>query len=563
MSELIGAVMGRSSNETDDSYSITTQIEAGVAYAASHGITIPEQYRFREDFTGKVIDRPELTKIRHLIRTHQIQALIVYATDRLARRVSVGEILLDEMFDHNVQLHIVMWGAAVRETPEDRLRFNFETTFSGFEREKIIERTQRGKRKKASEGKLIANNRPPFGYSINGQKTNFVINEYAPIVREILLLYGMEQTNTLKIVALMQQKGYKTPGMVYYEQRLAVYRAKLEANIITPEQYAEKEMRGLRLRGQDRWTEGVVYKILSNHQAYAGTYTIQFLGNTYDIRVPAIISQEEAAAVARMLATGRRKFARKTTYRTDMLMARRLTCAFHDYSYLGKHNQYGYTYYMCSSKRDRCPDPCTNPSVPGKVIDRLTREFITELLLNPAHLFAWWEAQRAEEVQQNEQIEAHLADVAARIEATTQKLHRTLDRLTDNLDDDEYTFYIQQRESLKSLLAEYREEYEIASKKRVVTQVDPMLIEDFATLGKVHEETLRTSTDFSFWRGLVDDLDIEGIIGIEGDRQYIDFVVFGRPRKRTYLDQEKGDVLSDASSNLRSSVLPCCSTRRA
>jgi hypothetical protein len=191
----------------------------------------------------------------------------------------------------------------------------------------------------------------------------------------------------------------------------------------------------------------------------------------------------------------------------------------------------------------------------------LTREFITELLLNPAHLFAWWEAQQAEEAQQNEQLETHLADVAARIEATTQKLHRTLDRLTDNLDDDEYAFYSQQRDNLKSLLAEYREEFEIASKKRVVTQVEPGIIEDFATLGKTYEETLRTSTDFTFWRGLVDDLDIEGIIGMEGDRQYIDFVVFGKPRKREYLDQEKGDVPSDASSNQRYSESPCCLTK--
>ncbi len=55
-------------------------------------------------------------------------------------------------------------------------------------------------------------------------------------------------------------------------------------------------------------------------------------------------------------------------------------------------------------------------------------------------------------------------------------------------------------------------------------------------MGQAYAETLRTSTDFTFWRGLVDDLDLEGIIGAEGDRQYIDFVVLGKTRTREYLD---------------------------
>ena len=84
-----------------------------------------------------------------------------------------------------------------------------------------------------------------------------------------------------------------------------------------------------------------------------------------------------------------------------------------------------------------------------------------------------------------------------------------LDRLTDRLDRDEEGYYTQQRDALKKLLAEYREE----------------------------RETLETADDFTFWRGLVDDLDITGIIGIDEEgRRYIDFIVFGK-RKREYFDR--------------------------
>ncbi len=136
---MIAAVMGRSSNEKDDAYSIGSQIDAALAYAPTNDLIVPQEYVFREDFSGRVLDRPQLTKIRALIREHKIQALVIYATDRLARRTGVGEILLDEFIEHGVQLHIVQWGTYVKSTPEDRLRFNFETTFSSFERDKFME----------------------------------------------------------------------------------------------------------------------------------------------------------------------------------------------------------------------------------------------------------------------------------------------------------------------------------------------------------------------------------------------------------------------------------------
>src|SRR5689334_2876729 len=108
---MIGAVMGRTSKETDDAFSVSSQIDAGLFYAKEHGITIPDDYIFREDCSGKLLDRPEYNKIRELIRARKIHILIIYATDRLARRVSIGEIFLDEVFENDVQLHIVAWGS--------------------------------------------------------------------------------------------------------------------------------------------------------------------------------------------------------------------------------------------------------------------------------------------------------------------------------------------------------------------------------------------------------------------------------------------------------------------
>src|SRR3712207_1584855 len=97
---MVAVVYGRTSKETDDAYSVSSQIDANLAYAEKNGLTVPDEYIFREDFTGKLLDRPEFNKIRTLIRNRRIEAVIIHATDRLARKVSVGEILLDEMMAH-------------------------------------------------------------------------------------------------------------------------------------------------------------------------------------------------------------------------------------------------------------------------------------------------------------------------------------------------------------------------------------------------------------------------------------------------------------------------------
>lgn len=166
---MLAAIYGRTSKEVDDAYSVSSQIDAGIEYAKPNDLRVPEAYLFREDFTGRVIDRPELQRIRQLVRERKIQALIVYATDRLTRRVSVGEILLDELFEYGVQLHIIQWGTYVKNTPEDKLRFNFETTFSSFERDKLSVLPV-GSAKKPVRGICLATKYHRLATHITGQR---------------------------------------------------------------------------------------------------------------------------------------------------------------------------------------------------------------------------------------------------------------------------------------------------------------------------------------------------------------------------------------------------------
>lgn len=534
-----GAVYGRTSQETDDAYSVSSQIDACLDYAKLHKIDVPSEYVFREDYTGKAFDRPEYTKIRTLIKARAIDCLVVYATDRLARKVSVGEIFLDEMIENGVSLHLVSWGQAIRTTPEDKLRFNFETTFSSFERDKIFERTMRGKIKKASMGGLVGNMRPPFGYSLNQYKNNFVVNEYASYVRQILILYGIEQLKPVDIAKKMQLLGVPTPGYLQYVHLMEVYRFKLDSGRISKEEYDRKEQTARRQLRQNRWTANNIYPILDNAYTYAGEHTFVMNRQTFTITVPPIITKEEAEAVKRMLSIGRSKHYRKEHTAYQFLMARRLRCGVCGYSFRMAYNQKKYEYYMCGSKRGRNTVVCTNKGVIRPIIDDLTKVFVRELLLSPERLFAYWSRQREEEAKANEGVLAEIEMLEKRIDQTRDKLNRTLDRLTDKLDDDEKAYYIQQKEDLKKLLAEYREERDARQQRLVKPDVSEELIEDFASLGREYKDVLETSEDFTFWRGLVDDLDVTGIVGADEQGRYIDFVIFGQTRKRDYFTRNK------------------------
>src|SRR3954469_12485280 len=104
MTAKIGASYGRTSHEKDDAFSVSSQLKRNREYARSLDIHIPEEYEFAEDFTGKVIDRPELSRVRQLMRSKAITVLIVYATDRLARDTAVANYLLEECFRYGVEL---------------------------------------------------------------------------------------------------------------------------------------------------------------------------------------------------------------------------------------------------------------------------------------------------------------------------------------------------------------------------------------------------------------------------------------------------------------------------
>lgn len=546
------AAYGRTSKETDDAFSVSSQIEANLQYARNNGMYVPPEYVFREDFTGKAFDRPEYSKIRDLLKQRKINGVIIYATDRLARRVSVGEMYLDEIMDFGAALHNVTWGSAVKNTPEDRLRYNFETTFSSFERDKIIERTTRGRRQKAESGKIPGQGRPPFGYKINAWKFNYDLAENAPYVKEILECYGLDQVGVTTIAPMLNARGIPTPGMIRAQDVERSARLLYEAGMISEDAFNKKMLYVQRMYGTGKWSKTTIHQLLDKVDAYTGDYLIHVKGVPYHVEIPPIISKETAEAVKKMLRVGRNRIARRqNSCSDDFLMARRLTCENDGYAFGARvkggeskkpRNYKGYYICQCTQMQKRC----TNKAIRDDVLDPLAINFLRALLLHPDRLFAWWEEQRKKDETSNERVHEEMEQIQARITETRSKLLRTFDRLTDKLDEFERSFYESQKENLKYVIKEYEEREAELRKELVSTKVNPAIIRTVAEMGEEYKDVLETSNDdIRFWRGIVDDLDLTGIVGTDERGEYVDFILFESKKIRRYLEGQNGNVEFD------------------
>jgi site-specific DNA recombinase len=152
-----------SSRGQEDNESIPSQIAACRELAYGLGYIDEQIDVFDDVHTGEELwERDEMTRLRKLIERRVYDALVVYCVDRLARKVTHQMIIEEECRHVDCTIHYVQGGPP--DTREGRLVRQVEGIVAEMEHEKIVERTNRGRREKLKAGKVIGNGKPPFGY---------------------------------------------------------------------------------------------------------------------------------------------------------------------------------------------------------------------------------------------------------------------------------------------------------------------------------------------------------------------------------------------------------------
>ena len=97
---------------------------------------------YSDVFSGKTTKRPELDKLLKVIQADD--RLIITRLDRIARSLIQGVQLLETLSDRGVTIEVLNMGI-IDDTPTGKLIRNIMLSFSEFEHDMIVQRTQEGK----------------------------------------------------------------------------------------------------------------------------------------------------------------------------------------------------------------------------------------------------------------------------------------------------------------------------------------------------------------------------------------------------------------------------------
>lgn len=163
--------------------SLETQESACLGHAGAAGWQVVAQER--DAVSGASLDRPGLARVRELVRSRQVDVVLCYAVDRLSRDQNHIGILFDEAKSMGVRLEFVTEN--FEDTPVGRFILSVGAFVAEMEREKILERTTRGKTARARSGRIPqATGKGIYGYVYDAETGKRRVHpEQAPVVARI------------------------------------------------------------------------------------------------------------------------------------------------------------------------------------------------------------------------------------------------------------------------------------------------------------------------------------------------------------------------------------------
>jgi site-specific DNA recombinase len=185
-----------SSDQQKENKTIDSQVDELLHFAQEQECYVPEEYIFRDEgYSGAILIRPGLEKVRDLSAEGQIQAVLIYSPDRLSRNYAYQVVLMDEFASCGTEVLFI--NSPKADTPEEALLLQFQGMIAEYERAIIKERSRRGKRFKAKSGVINVLCGAPYGYNYI-RKTDdaaayYQVNEAeAEVVQEVYRQYAEE-----------------------------------------------------------------------------------------------------------------------------------------------------------------------------------------------------------------------------------------------------------------------------------------------------------------------------------------------------------------------------------
>ncbi len=210
----IAAIYTRVSTDSQEreGTSLVTQEEQCRVYCQQRGYAVDEARVYHETFTGvELWDRPQLTRMREAIRRREVQVVVAYAIDRLAREPVHLGVVLSEADYAGVEVQFV--SEPLDNSPEGQLIRFVRGYAAKVEHMKIRERSIRGKLARIRSGKVHNSAAELYGYRRDKEAGVRLIHEAeAAIVRRVFE-WAAEGASLRGIVRRLRQEGVPAPSV--------------------------------------------------------------------------------------------------------------------------------------------------------------------------------------------------------------------------------------------------------------------------------------------------------------------------------------------------------------
>jgi len=216
---------------------ISSQVAALRRYAQENHYTVAEEYVCQDEgYSGALLARPELDRLRDGAEAGAFDAVLVLSPDRLSRKYAYLILIVEEFERFGTQ--VIFLEQSPGDDPHSALLVQIQGAVAEYERAKLAERYRRGKLHRARQGEVFWTS-IPYGYRRIARKDNIlahlVIDESeAEVVRKIFAWHVDEAMTIRQITKRLTREGYPTP------------------------------------KGGEQWGETTIHKIL-RREAYLGT----------------------------------------------------------------------------------------------------------------------------------------------------------------------------------------------------------------------------------------------------------------------------------------------------
>lgn len=389
-----------SSDRQKENHTIASQTAALIEYALKNDYSVPPEWVFQDEgYSGAVLVRPGLERLRDLATEGQIAAVLVYSPDRLSRKYAYQVLLSEELSRCGVEL--IFLKAPAGATPEDQLLVQFQGMIAEYERAQIAERCRRGKKHMAQQGGVNVLSGAPFGYRyVRKSDTSVafyeVIEAEAKVVRMVFEIYTQQRLSINAIARLLNERQIATRTGRGRWERSTVWGMLRNPAYRGTACYGKTEQRPRqRVTRPLRQRKALPSREVGGHERPRAEWI--------EIAVPALVSEEMFALAQEQLEKNKHHSPRRTmepTLLQGILVCEQ--CGYGFYRTSTHTSKHKLNYYRClgSDGYRRLNGPlCTNRPIRQEYLDQFVWSEMIRLLDDPGLIQA--EINRRREAARN------------------------------------------------------------------------------------------------------------------------------------------------------------------